>query len=376
MELFGRSLDRKELHRHVGNVRQAGGVQLIELQEGMERGVRILQFSTGTGFRFGISPERGFDVAFCEYAGASLAWLPPKGFVDPAHFEGGNYGWLRVSGLGGLFNTCGLVTIGNQQELDVSHYKYMARKTELYGIHDRIGITPAERFTFGEGWQGERYVLWAEATVRQEIEYGENLVLRRRYETELGADSFRMTDVVVNDGSYETPHQILYHINAGWPLVDQGSELIAGLAKPATHLFGGDPNDPDRYRKFVAPTLRKEAEGYQLDIAKDGRGWAAAAVVNRGFRNGGGLGLFVRYATDTLPVFIEWRMMAEQLYAVGMEPASNGFGSIDELKAAPGSRLMLQPGEERRYELEIGALGGTGAIAAFEATLPNTRKGR
>jgi hypothetical protein len=69
-------------------------------------------------------------------------------------------------------------------------------------------------------------------------------------------------------------------------------------------------------------------------------------------------------------------MMAEQLYAVGMEPASNGFGTIDELKAASGSRLMLQPGETRKYELEIGALGGGEAIAAFEVALPRTAKGR
>jgi hypothetical protein len=58
-----------------------------------------------------------------------------------------------------------------------------------------------------------------------------------------------------------------------------------------------------------------------------------------------------------------------------MEPASNGFATIDELKAAPGSRLMLQPGEERRYQLEIGALGSATAIAAFEAALPNSRRG-
>ena len=376
MEVFGRSLDRKELQRHVGNLRQAGGVQLIALEEGMERGVRIVQFSTGTGFRFGVCVDRGFDVAFCEHSGASLAWLPPKGFVSPAYFEGDRYGWLRISGLGGLFNTCGLVTVGGGQEVDVSHYQYPERKTDYYGIHDRISITPAERFSYGEEWRDDRYVLWAEARVRQEIEYGENLVLRRRYETELGANSFTIVDTVTNEGGFATPHQLLYHMNIGWPVVDAGAELLTGLAGPPPgNLFGVDNFDPQDYRRFTAPEYQFVHQGYQLDLASDNAGWAAAAVVNRGFNRGQGLGAFLRYDTSTLPIFIEWRMMREQLYAVGMEPATNSFGTIEELKKA-GVKLMLEPGQSRTYRLEMGALPGSEAISKFEASLPRgTKKG-
>jgi hypothetical protein len=62
-------------------------------------------------------------------------------------------------------------------------------------------------------------------------------------------------------------------------------------------------------------------------------------------------------------------MMSEGLYAVGMEPATNGFASLDELKAA-GFPVMLQPGESRTYRLEMGALGDRAAIQQFETALP------
>ena len=70
--------------------------------------------------------------------------------------------------------------------------------------------------------------------MRQEIAYGENLSLTRRYETELGASSFRIRDVVMNEGWFETPHQLLYHFNIGFPLLDDGAEVLApGAQEPA-----------------------------------------------------------------------------------------------------------------------------------------------
>ena len=330
----------------------------------------MIEFNTGTGFRFRVAVDRGFDVAACEYRGASLAWMPPKGFVSPAHFEGGKVGWLRISGLGGLFNSCGLVTIGNQQELDTSHYNYGSRNTDFYGIHDRIGITPAERFTFGERWEGDRCFLWAEGLVRQEVEYGENLSLSRRYEAELGTSHFSIVDTVSNDGSYETPHQLLYHMNIGWPVVDEGARLIASLpgGKPNI-LFGDDGSDPATFREFTAPQPQFKAQGYESKPHTDADGWAATAVVNEGFDGGRGIGAFLHYDTSTLPTFIEWRMMSERLYAVGMEPATNGFATLEELRSS-GAPVMLQPGQSRTYRLEMGALGDRAAIAAFEAAQP------
>ena len=115
-------------------------------------------------------------------------------------------------GLGGLFNTAGLVSIGTPQEIDTAQFGFTQRITARYGTHDRIAITPASRFTFGEEWVDDRCTVWAEGLVRQDIAYGENLSVSRRYESELGANFFRMVDVVTNEGWFPTVHQRLYHL--------------------------------------------------------------------------------------------------------------------------------------------------------------------
>jgi hypothetical protein len=370
VRVFGSDLPRQELLRRVGNLAQVGGVQLLSHEEGYARGSRFLDFRTGTGFRFSVNVDRGMDPGYAEFCGASLAWLPPKLFPAPTYWEHDDHAWVRYI-LGGLCNTAGLVTIGNPQDVDVSHFKFHSRPTDRYGTHDRIGIVPASSFSYGQRWEGERSILWAEGSVRQEIVYGENLLLVRRYESEIGTSSYSLRDTVRNDGYYPTPHQLLYHFNIGYPVVDDGAELIAPVSGPVPGSIFDDANGPsERYRLFSGPEKGFFAEGYEIPLAPGADGRVEVAVVNRGFRAiEGGLGVLLRYDPSTLPVYLEWRMMGEGLYAVGMEPATNGFQSIAELIEA-GYPIMLEPGEERVYELEFGVLAGGRAIDDFAAGLP------
>jgi hypothetical protein len=49
----------------------------------------------------------------------------------------------------------------------------------------------------------------------------------------------------------------------------------------------------------------------------------------------------VSYDKRVMPSYIEWRMMAEGQYAVGVEPCTNGFGR-DAVKAA-GELIVTEP---------------------------------
>ncbi len=73
-ELFGKTWSRDELLRRVGRLGQIAGVRLVELGDGAERGVRVLEFRTGTGFEFDVVVDRAFDIGRCELRGAPLAW--------------------------------------------------------------------------------------------------------------------------------------------------------------------------------------------------------------------------------------------------------------------------------------------------------------
>jgi hypothetical protein len=374
MRIYGRELSRREVLRRVGNLQQVGGIEHVSYQDGHARGVRALQVNTGAGLRFSVTPDRGMDVARAEFAGIGLCYLAPNPSPGPWYYEGklDDYAWLRV-GLGGMFNTAGLVTIGVPQTISTEQYGFTQRLTERYGTHGRIAVTPASRYTYGESWDGDACRLWVEGLVREEISYGENLSLARRYETELGSKSFRMVDVVTNEGWFTTPHQLLYHVNVGYPIVDDGAEVLASVAEePADMSFttGGGEESTGRWRTATDPVSGFTHEGYVASMRPDAEGKVAVAVVNRRLRpEAGGLGVYLRYDQRQFPTYIAWRMMREGLYAIGMEPSTNPFGELDEL-IAQGYPLMLEPGASRTYETEFGILDGADAIDAFAAGLP------
>ena len=232
-------------------------MRLLTSGDGPSRGVRLIEVRTGTGFAFEIAVDRGFDVARADYRGASLGWTPPTLLPGPWFFEDqSGFGWLRA-GLGGFNNTCGYIHIGNPEEASVAHYNFPARPTERYGVHDRAALLPAEIVAMSDRWEDGRRLLEVTGRITQAQTYGENLVVTRTYRAAMGESWFTMEDVVENAGFLPTEHMLLYHINAGYPFVDEGSELIAPVAGPPKLLFGAaDLADP---RELVP--LHRPAEG-------------------------------------------------------------------------------------------------------------------
>ncbi len=362
-ELFNRNWTRAELMRRVGHISQVGGVQLTVSDNGPSRGVRSLEFRTGTGFNFKVAIERGMDVGYCEYRGASLAWIPHTMLPGPWYAEQQTeFGWLRTA-LGGFNNSAGMIHIGNPETDSVEHYNFPARPIERYGVHDRMALVPGELVSFGERWEGDTCIIEAVGKVTQAQTYGENLVLTRRYTARLGESRFNMHDEIVNAGHLPTVHMLLYHINAGFPFVDEGSELVAPFGGPPQVLFGqADPSVPEEYNRFIAPQKNWVQQTFEHNMLADEHGLVPVAIVNPRLGNGG-QGMYVVYRKRVMPRYIEWRMMGEGQYAVGIEPCTNTFGR-DEVRRL-GELIMLQPGEKREYEIEVGVLDGGQQIESF-----------
>lgn len=356
--LWGRHYTQDALLRRVGHVSQVGGVMLLEQADGAARGVRQLEFRTGTGFHFKVALERGMDVGYCEHQGRSLAWIPATMMPAPWYFEAQDaFGWLRTA-LGGMNNSCGMVHIGNPETADVSRYHFPARATETYGVHDRMAMLPAQLIHYGERWEGDDCILEATGRIVQAQAYGENLVLTRRYMARLGESRLYMRDEIVNAGWLPAEHMLLYHINAGFPVVDDGSELIAPVLRPPSIPDGLPQGDASAYRSFVGPQKDWQLQGFELEMGCEADGSVPVGIVNRD-----SFGMYVVYNQRQFPQYLEWRMMGEGQYAVGIEPCTNTFGR--SIARERGQLITLQPGESRMYELELGVLDGADAVQAL-----------
>ena len=79
-DLYGERIARRELAARSGSLSQFAGVRLSTLGDGVERGVRSLEFRTGSGLRFTVLIDRAMDIAECEHNGRAVGWHSPSGF--------------------------------------------------------------------------------------------------------------------------------------------------------------------------------------------------------------------------------------------------------------------------------------------------------
>ncbi len=201
-----------ELRRRVGDPRQFASVRRIVLDDGAERGVRALAFSTGGGLDFWVLSDRSLDIGTLSWRGNPVAWQSPTGFRAPAltdvEAEDGR-GFLRS--FSGLLVTCGL--------------DHIRQPRPGHPLHGRLPYTPARLLAYGEDFEAGEPVLFCEGEVDQARHLGETLRLRRRIEAPIGGGRLTIRDRVTNLGHAPQDHQILYHINFGWPALTTGSTL-------------------------------------------------------------------------------------------------------------------------------------------------------
>lgn len=370
MYVGGKSFTRGEVERRIGSLQQLGGIRHYQLAEGRAKGVEAQEFHTGSGLVFTVLPDRGLDIAFCSYKGINLVYLAPGGIAHPAFYDPAGFEWLR-SFFGGLLTTCGLTYFGDP-----------GRDGEVeLGLHGRYSAIPALRVCDLSRWEGDEYLLEVTGTVEECSLFGDKLRLTRCISTAIGGKSLVIRDRVENFGSRASPFTILYHVNAGFPLLDESSQLeltSAGIepydANAKAHL--------DQVNRFGRPDPGFTGQDFLHTMAADTEGYARAALINRdlavspvagaGGSGSRGLGLYLKFRTGTLPFLNEWKMLSEMDYVVGIEPVNTKI--VNRATLRKENRLpLLQPGESREMEVEIGILEGQQEIEEFAAAVRRIR---
>ena len=364
MRLYGRDLGRSEVEALSGSASQFAGVRAMTLDDGLERGIRMLEFRTGTGLRFTVLIDRALDIADCELNGMALGWHSPSGFRHPglADVAGEDgLGWLRA--FSGLLVTCGLDHTLFMYEADTSDYHYRARPTAKHSIHGKVATLPARLTGYGERWEGDRCVLWCEGVVRQAAVFGEDLELTRRIEIDAGTNDIRLTDVVRNRGYYRTPHMFLYHINVGYPVLAEGSRYLAPISDVVWAGHGGKDYAARGigYRTMAAPQDDFHEQVWEHEMAANEDGKVSVALVNDALR----FGIEIETVKDQFPCHYEWQNLQKGQYALGLEPSTHHVTGEGDARQR-GEMIFLRHDDECRYDTTIRILAGADAIADCE----------
>lgn len=352
----GTGVDRSLLARITGDAAAAGGVRLVELADGVERGIRVLEFRTGTGLAFDVLVDRAMDLGAAEHAGRSIGWRSPTGFRHPGlHEHADDQGWSWLRSFSGLLVTAGLDHVMGPAEVDAAEYAY--QPTAWHPLHGRIGNVPARLLGYGEHWVDDtRCVLWAEGEMRQARVFGENLRLVRRIEADLGGNEVRIRDTVTNAGSDATPHMLLYHFNIGWPLLDEGARFLAPVREVLWRSPGATSSSAS-YREMGPPQRGAAERVYEHDLVPDEEGRATVAVANDRL----GLGVALSWEQAELPCFVEWLHLREGAYVIGCEPSTHHAGG-NQAARDDGTMTWLDAGERRTYGVTVTVLDGADEI--------------
>jgi hypothetical protein len=189
--------------------------------------------------------------------------------------------------------------------------------------------------------------------------FKENLSLRRRVSTRLGANSFRIQDRVDNEGCTAEALMFLYHINFGFPFL--GPDLRLLLPKGTKSL----PRDEEAakgigsFKSFESPVDGYKEQCFYHEMPSLPNGEACALLKNDSL----GLAVWLRYDVHQMPVTTEWKCMASGDYALGIEPANcHVEGKAKERRE--GTLKTLEPFGSAEFGVEIGVLEG-GEIDSF-----------
>lgn len=333
----GRDTWKDKLSHHS----QWGGIETSVLDNGLGRGTRIAWINTGAGLRYKVVLDRAMDIVDAFYQQHSLAWISHAGVTAPAPFSDRGIGWLRTFG-GGLLTTCGLTHVGGPEQDE-----YGER-----GLHGRISNTPAEIVAIEQPDPSTgKMDMRITGKMTQTQAFGPSLELTRTIAGTLGEATITVHDEVTNRGNTDAPHMLLYHLNFGWPLVDEGTEILWEGAWQSRGGEGDDAifNQENDFRTCPPPldAHRGAGEGAAfIDVAADSNGRCVCALRNHTL----GLEMRLTFQKEQLPWLTNWQHWGKGEYVMGFEPGTHP--PIGQAKArAENTLIMLAPGESRAYNL-------------------------
>ena len=342
-------------NKFISNHIQLGGIETSVLDNGPGKGARIAWINTGTGLRYKVVIDRTMDIADAFYNQHSLTWISHSGITFPN--SSGNTGteWLRTFG-GGLLTTCGLSHVGGPE----------SDQKEERGLHGRISNLSSELVSIFQPDIGTGELeMSITGVTRETTVFGPTLELRRTISSVLGQPAIKIRDQIKNCGNEAVPHMLLYHCNFGWPLADEGTDILweGDWESRGTRLDNKIFRKGNDFKKCLPPQVDHNGSGEAcvfVDTTVDASGNCFSGLHNHKLN----LAFLIRFKKEQLPCLTNWQHFGNREYVTALEPGTN-FPIGQKEAREQGKLIHIEPGECRYYELEMEIMDNDKIIRDF-----------
>ena len=329
-------LSKKEIFERVGHMNQIAGAKRYVMQEGKKDNVRAVDIWNGSGLDFTVICDRASDISSMTYKGISLCWLSNLSIASPLYKTQGEFAWNNNFS-GGMFATCGINTAGLPCSDQGEHLE----------LHGPLSNLPSEEISCNTYWDGDDYFITYSAKVPQARPFGENVCLNRTITVKMGENVVRVHDRVENLGFKPIPFMIIYHMNFGYPLLDENTKLYLTYKE----CFPTSQQAQKKEREIgiiTKPDPAYQACAYNHTVYSDENGFAYASIVNERLQ----LGATVKFDTEGLDQFNLWKCLQQSNYVVGLEPCNcRTWGRNREREEH--NLVYLEPFEKKDLYFEI-----------------------
>lgn len=288
---------------------QKAYVRRYVLSDGKENGVKVVEMDNGH-LRVLLNESKGLDIMQVFHNGTNISFVSKNGFS------------LRENSFlnrfeGGMLYTCGFDSLGDRKGF------------ELHGSYHNI---PSKIISIVED---EKQLL-----VLGQVEitslFGENLVLQRKIILPFDEERVLLEDTLINRGTKDENYCLLYHINLGYPMLDEGVKILTDVDE----IIPRTPHSKNKLEKraiFEKPIDNEEETCYFIKNKSDN-----ATVINEKL----GKSFKLKYSKDTLPCLVQWNSPASQDYALGIEPATTFLDDYFTYKT-------IKPQQSINFNIEI-----------------------
>jgi galactose mutarotase-like enzyme len=332
------------------------------LHGGLRDGLDVIEVDNGT-FRFVLIPTRGMGVWHAMQGKLRLGWRSPvRGPVHPAFVrlsEASGLGWL--DGFDELLVRCGLESNGAPEFND--------NGTLRYGLHGRVANIPAHKVELAiDGDSGEIAVT---GVVDETRLFFNKLRLTSTVTTKVGQPGMTISDTITNISAEPGELELLYHVNFGVPLLDEGSRVVLPVKKMAPRDAVAVENLAE-WDTYGPETPGSSEAVFFFELAADADGQTQALLRNAG----ASAGVSLHFNKSQLPCFTLWKnpQAAADGYVTGLEPAIN-FPNVKSFEKEKGRVAVLEPGESRTFEITMEVHPDAASVAAAEQAVANLEQG-